>query len=243
MKKILHLVLILVLCQFIFGKQVSNKDLGLVGLWHLNEGFNTYTRDEISNKYGVITGASWVTGKYSKCLYFDGIDDKVTLDSINDLPSGNSKRTITVWFNTPEFTSNWQQRPLFSYGATSNYSMFTISLWSTDTAELRRIRLDCYNAGCNWEIQFPLNSWNFLVITYDGTNATMYLNVTSSYTANPGTVNTNLTGGLKYIGYSSWLGSYYYHKGYIDEIAVYNRVLSIGEIKNLYREGRAKLIN
>jgi hypothetical protein len=79
-----------------------------------------------------------------------------------------------------------------------------------------------------------LNTWTFLCGTYDGTILKVYINGN----ADANTAGASLTVGSNtepvLIGAAMWSGYWDVLGGKIDDIRVYNRALSNGEITNLY---------
>jgi hypothetical protein len=76
--------------------------------------------------------------------------------------------------------------------------------------------------------QLPTNQWTHLSSTYDGINQRLYVNgVQVSSRAQKGLIQPS-TGALRIGGNSIW-GEYFH--GYIDEVRIYNRALSIAEIQ------------
>jgi hypothetical protein len=77
-------------------------------------------------------------------------------------------------------------------------------------------------------------SWHLVVGTYDGTNARIYVDgALQSTSATSGA--TNLSG-LLYVGDN--FGNSNFWKGLIDDVRVYNRVLSASQIAALYSGGK-----
>ena len=73
-----------------------------------------------------------------------------------------------------------------------------------------------------------LNSWTHLALSYDGTTLRLYVNgLQAAAQALTGPIATS-TGSLRIGGNAVW-GEYF--KGLIDEVRVYNRALSAGEIQ------------
>ena len=73
-----------------------------------------------------------------------------------------------------------------------------------------------------------LNTWTHLAVSYDGTTLRLYVNgVQAGSRALTGPIAAS-TGSLRIGGNAVW-GEYF--KGLIDEVRVYNRALSAGEIQ------------
>ena len=72
------------------------NNLGLVGYWSFNEGTGTIATDfSGQGNRGVISGASWVSGKRNKALQFDGSDDYVRMDGTS--LAAPTDWTVALW--------------------------------------------------------------------------------------------------------------------------------------------------
>lgn len=86
----------------------------------------------------------------------------------------------------------------------------------------------------------PLNTWSHIVTTYDGVNIKIYINGVLSRTA-LASGNTKTDSGKEL-----WIGNRkenlvnYRYKGLMDDVAVYNRVLSVSEILSHYTRSLAQ---
>jgi len=77
--------------------------------------------------------------------------------------------------------------------------------------------------------QLPLNTWTHLAVTHDGTTLRLYVNGAQvGSRAVAGSLLTS-SGALRIGGNSIW-GEFF--QGSIDEVRIYNRALSPGEIQN-----------
>jgi len=88
----------------------------------------------------------------------------------------------------------------------------------------------------NYEL--PTDSWTHLVWTYDGYKAVMYWNGTVKFIKDWGSfLSIGKLANPLYISHSS-----FYFNGYLDDVRIYNRALSAGEIQYLYTktQGRYK---
>lgn len=145
-----------------------------------------------------------------------------------------------------------------SFGAVHNINYVTVEAWinkTTDTGAGEyyciitksnqgwnfcidpndRIYLDVY-AGGSW-LAAPLlstsiltaNRWYFIAVTYDGTDAKIYVNGTQeNSTAKSGTLGTGS------INYGSWDTTVHFMNGVTDEGKIYSQALNSTEISNHY---------
>lgn len=203
---------------------------GEVLVLHFDEGYGTIARD--SSGYGndgTIYGATWVEGISGKALRFDGVDDYVGVplkeSFTNDL-------TIEFWMKNTVKTS-YQQRivDLGSYSSTG----FQLCEW-IDGA----IIID--NSGGptgNVKTQRPYNdgSWHHVAGVRQGNEYRLYVD---------GTYVGSIAGTIPsydyaFIGRRAFIGVGSFFDGVVDEISIYNRALSVDEIKAHY-EGKKPAI-
>jgi len=176
---------------------------------------------------GAIYGAAYVEGKYGKALKFDGVNDYVTFGNKPEFQI-TKNITIAAWVkhNTGSPRS-WEDIVMkgntaygFQFYSTQGYFTFHLTA-----------------AGGGWK-NLPSNVkplpsvWYHVVGTYDGKTQRIYINgVLNNEIKDTFTISTNsepLTIGYKVAGDNSYLN------GIVDDIQIYNRVLTPEEIKMLY---------
>ncbi len=212
--------------------------------WKLDEGSGTATADSSGNGNNgtLASGPVWQSGRIGSGLKFDGVDDVVNAGSGASL-GGLSQITVSAWINvagvgeggygriiqkgdTASPTAGWR---LLTYG--TNQLQFSVDYATTD---LNR------NSAAS---VFATNTWCHVLATWDGTasatGAKIYVNgVQVAYDASQ--VNgtgargadsaTQLTLGNTTTGDRSF-------NGVIDDVRVYNRVLTAAEIAAVYAAG------
>ena len=201
----------------------SNAE-GLIASFGFNEeNGNTVADSSIHGNQGQIFGATWTSeGKYGSALSFDGIDDWVTLPGTPSLALSTGM-TLEAWVY-PAALSGWrtlilQERPdglsyaLYAHGDVSRPAVYVHT--SADV-------------GAVGETSLPLNTWSHLAGTYDGTMLRLYVNgLEVGQQEISGDIVT--TGGSVRLGGNSVWGEFF--AGRIDEVRIYNRVLTAAEIQ------------
>ena len=206
------------------GSRLSD---GLVGYWKMDEASWDGTADEVvdasgAGNDGVAVGAGGIpttgVGKFGSGGVFDGVDDYVNVPSLL-----TSNFTISFWAKTASSSS---QDPIDT-GFTSH--VFARSYINANSKKIQfygfyggTISVVSSSAGT-----FPLNTWTHVIFQNDNYTQRIYLNGVLDgeevHTGNTG------TSGMLYIGgQSSWWN------GSIDEVRIYNRALSPGEVRDLY---------
>ncbi|UCE38011.1 MAG: PKD domain-containing protein [Thermoplasmata archaeon] len=206
----------------------------LASLWHLNENSGNTAYDEtISHNDGTIyNGASWVSGKFGSALKFDGDDDHVMVNPYDGFPS--TELTVEFWMNSSDSTKAgtpisyavpWQANEFILL----NYKNF--EFWIKGKYVVTGVTAndgEWHHIAVTWQ-----SSDGSFVIYKDGEEA--YTN-----TLQQGAVLTD--GGALVIGQEQdGVGGGFQVSqaflGLIDEVAIFNRVLSAQEIKDYYDRG------
>jgi trimeric autotransporter adhesin len=213
----------------------DSVDSALVAQWHFEGNANDSSGH--SNN-GTVSGATFVPGKLGQALSFDGVDDFVNILTPQNIPTGNSSRTISacikvaasgtdkfqtiVGYGTPLKNNETflfeRSRPLSS-GQPYNGQIY-ITGWNNDFQATTRIAFD---------------DWYFVVVTFNGSSTGVYVNGSPDGATNK-TYNTVLKNneGL-FIGNSPTNDGWHtYFHGLIDEVCIYDRALTQSEISTLY---------
>lgn len=154
------------------------------------------------------------------------------------LPLGSSQRTISVWFRASEMPASGLQNYAFIYyqGTESIGNGFGLAIGNNQVALIGYLNDLTANAS------FTINTWHHLAGSYDGQTAKIYLDGTL-LASGPRSWNTGTQSAkLAYFNTSSTtcsgcnLPTTTYHnqfKGMLDDLTIYNRVLSNQEITAL----------
>jgi hypothetical protein len=198
---------------------VLNPHPGLIGWWSFNEGTGTIAGDSSGyGNNGTIYGATWVAGKYGDALNFNGTA-YVAINSIS-LPF-SQPYSISVWVNPSTYAS------MFLFGRTNDVNWYvsfgaggTINDWATGP-----------NLDWNPNVPYVTGQWQNFVFIYNGTSKLIYRNgVLAASITQTSTAGSGLYVG-RYGGYTS-----YEFQGIVDEVQIYNRVLSTAEIQTAFQE-------
>lgn len=234
----------------------SRKDTltnGLVGYWTFDgldmAGVTAYDRSGQGNKGTLTLSPTRTLGKIGQALLFDGADDYVTVNSatsINDI----SPMTISAWIYPKSLGQNGFGRILDKSLTTSPTFGWDFQLTTTNVLHFV-VDYDGANdlvreSGAN---AVTLNTWQHIVVTWDGSSAQtgvhLYINgIETSYTNNTDGAGNRVTdaGNNLVIGNNATNFNRTFD-GNIDDVRVYNRVLSAQEITRLYKMGGTFYIN
>ncbi|MFI6786002.1 LamG-like jellyroll fold domain-containing protein [Nonomuraea sp. NPDC050383] len=196
---------------------------GLVAAYGMNEGAGTTITDSTGANNGTTSGATWVDGKNGKALSFDGS----SMVNINHSPSltMTTGLTLSAWVKPSDVTSwrtvvakDYATRTDLSYGLYASNNRTPDGWLNTENNKPGEV---------TGSALLPLNAWNHLALTYDGTTARLFLNGSQiGEKAISGAVLDD--GGAVHIGGNTIYGEYF--KGTIDEVRIYNRAQTAAEI-------------
>jgi len=205
---------------------------GVVGSWHFDEGSGTTAYDSSGNDNDgtLINGPTWVDGKFGKALQYDGSDDYVEVpDSTSlDIPEG-SKISITAWvkadaFNTPNLIlakATSGSKGNYHFGVHNGQYLY-FSFYNGGWRELR-------------DDTTPLSTgtWYFVAVTFDSSTdeCKLYINGNNVKT---GSIPYDLITNDESLTIARYLGGGNPWDGIIDELHIYNKILTQEEISDLY---------
>ena len=221
-----------------FGTQINRQHRlakGLVGMWVFNEGKGTIAYDLSGNRnHGTLIGMSFPPTTTSgwagmNGLSLDGVDDNIDAGNGASLQITGSL-SVSAWIKT----SDTAGRIVGKFESTDSKIayVFNISVapylgvsGNGDILASRTISGNALN-----------NQWHHVVGVFDASAQTisMYLDGILSQGTLSGTVPSsiyNCTGNVK-MGYD--YGGNGYLNGLIDNVLIYNRVLSAGEVRELF---------
>lgn len=175
---------------------------------------------------GTLSG-QWGTGKIRGCGVFNGTDRIVTINDANALDF-TTGLTISVWLN-PASTQGAYATPIGKNGAywiehsgTANQNQF---VWFLNNGADRQIgNLVAITAA----------TWTHLVLTYDGTTASSYLNGSPSQSQ---AVTAPITTNANNLLLGNRGGFTRFYNGSMDELGLWPRALSADEITSIYNAG------
>ncbi len=191
--------------------------------------FNGNAKDASgNNNYSTVYGANLTAdrfGKPKRAYQFDGIGAYI-LSNVVNIPLGKSPRTASVWVNPSVYPGDFGLTA-FAWGKSIQSQANMLGLGRGSIVSYQGWADDApvtYN--------YPISKWFHIVTTFDGINASIYINGKLIGTSQK--TNWDTASGSLYIGtrIGADLG---FFNGSLDEIRIYNRVLSRQEISQLYQ--------
>lgn len=200
---------------------------GLIGWWP-GDG----NADDIAgnNDGTLVGGASFAPGKVGQAFSLDGSDDAVDLGSATLLENA-AGLTLDAWVN-PSLGYASDYRAIIYTSSNAGWALNTLS----GTGTLR------FLAGghlVDYTTPLPANTWSHVAGTYDVATSTEWIYVNGVAVAS-----RTIAAVLNDQGLSKSIGRYpgnnsQYFLGLIDEVEVFNRALTPGEIQAIYAAGTA----
>lgn len=214
---------------------------GLVGYWPFCGNAND---DSGNGNNGTVNGATLTIDRFgnaNSAYSFNGVNNFISCLN-NNIPAGNSSRTFSAWFYLTPTNGYSDGYSVLSYGTNTfpDGRLNDIFIKENDVT---------FNTHMNYSTNTnPLNNnnlWHNIVVTYNNTNVSsinIYLDGIQIQTSNFNlvnlntldTLNTNLLFGKAIVQYAS----NFYFNGKIDDIGIWNRVLTPIEVSQLYSQNQ-----
>jgi hypothetical protein len=207
---------------------------GLISLWEFDEGNGTTAHDSVSKNHGTINGATWTTGQIDGALSFDGVNDYVDMaDTVKDYLGTNY--TVSAWIKADTISNN---KAILSYrhSTEGNPVLFFLGQYYTNVDFA--VRDNSHNlAQPSFMDAITANTWYHVAGVREGNNVNVYVNGVSGNPVSE-TLGAISPDNLK-IGANQWGGNPVsnHFDGAIDDVRIYNRALTAGEILELYQDG------
>lgn len=209
---------------------------GLAGYWKLDENTGTSAADSSTNgNTGTLTnGPTWTTGQIGSAVNFDGTNDYIA-------PSGYVPRkgSISAWVNTTEALSTCEYSMVFSTEVPGSHAQLQFNSCSVGYNRWEFLYRGNYGTyadvgGPTYTSTSEYQGWHHLTATWDdATGANIYVDGTlvGSSTTTTDAMDTTTAATVR-IGSGNGVD---YYTGKIDEVRLYDRILSPDEIASLYR--------
>jgi PKD repeat protein len=206
---------------------VVNAVTGLVAAYSFNEGAGVTVFDASGNlNSGTISGAVWTTaGKYGKALQFNGLVDWVTVADANSLDLSNGM-TLEAWVFPMNSPAGWRTILAKEQNDELIYALYASS--KGNNQPLTEVFVNGTPRNLTGGTRLPGNTWTHLAATFNGSVQRLYVNGTQVASRNQSGSMAPSSGAVR-IGGNSVFGEYF--KGIIDEVRIYNRVLTQGQIQ------------
>jgi hypothetical protein len=227
--------------QVDFVHDPGDPTAGLVAYWPFNEGAGGTTADASGNgHHGVlVNGPQWTA---EPALDFDGVDDHVDVGAF-DVPGG--ALTVAAWIRPRDLSNCSSSDCRILSKATSTAEAdhwFMLSTIASGSSAVLRFRLKTDGSTTTLIAgngALPQDVWVHAAAVYDGSTMELFLDgVSVGSAAKSGSLSTDPSVGV-WIGSNPPIASSKPWDGVIDEVRIYNRALTPGEILLLPPPGGA----
>ncbi|MDP8231025.1 MAG: LamG domain-containing protein [Candidatus Gorgyraea atricola] len=169
------------------------------------------------------------TGKYGRCMSFDGTDDYASVSSPSGLASGANPRTFSFWL----YPNISQNKIIMGYGTNATSQLWDIMSYSGV------IGIHFYSSDVSADFPnslYTVGQWQHVAFTYDGTSVRSYINgvLKDTKVKSLSTVDS----GVFKIGNGIYT-SYNFFNGLIDDVRIYNYARTAGQVLQDYNAGVA----
>jgi hypothetical protein len=216
--------------------------------------FNGNANDESGNgNNGTVTGATLTAdrnGSADKAYSFDGVNDDIRVGSL----SGNPRNQMTISAWVYNLDSSTGRRTIIRKDSINGANPIVIGPvrkmdWGLYLSDDKKIYFDVFpesgagQSGTQHSLSSPtldsapFDQWSHIIAVYDGVKMHLYLNGGKM-------AEKNATGLITNGSFSFNIGSidrvHEFANGSLDDIRIYNRALSAGEVKALYEFEKPK---
>ena len=203
--------------------------------YQLNGGTGTTVTDETGAYNGTSSNVTYAAGQFDDAAVFNGSSSVITSSSAGTAINV-SNLSFSLWLNTNN-TSTAHKIFLSQYDESGN-SRFYFSLKNNG------IVLVVYNASNAYIQNFPniisTNQWYHIAITQTSTATKLYLNgqlqTASSSTGSPLSIRIASSPPALYFGQLQLYPGTFPFNGELDQVRIFNTVLTAGQVADLYRE-------
>lgn len=214
----------------------ASQDLarGLVGRWTFDEGKGSLAHD-VSGRgnHGMVRGgAKWTEGRIGGALEFDGTDDFVAIQNENNFDITGSV-TVSAWIRVESFTKPWQAIVTKGDRAWRLHRGNETESVGFACSDLSRGQVgDLYG-----EKDVADGQWHHVAGVLDGTKTSIFVDgaLDASADSSP---NVSVNDYSVLIGANAQRAGRLFH-GLIDDVRIYDRALSVDELRALAKGGGA----
>jgi hypothetical protein len=210
---------------------------GLQGYWNFYEGRNIIISDVTNNGntgyWKGSTGNQWTNGISGPAGNFNGSTNLVSVPNTTQLTI-LSPVAVAAWVNPTVNSGRATDSTIISKQDADTTVTFWLRLRGNSDGKIRFVIKTDTN-GVNGTTVIPINKWSHIVGTYDGAIVNIYFNgvlngkstisVSALSSTNPLSIGAKANGG----------GDFF--PGAINDVGVWNRILTASEVTQLYNDG------
>lgn len=211
------------------GTVIPTYDPALIGYWKLDSN----GLEEINGNNGIVSEALPVTGQVSGAFSFDGANDNINIGDIEIFDFGTGSFSYVTWIksgtaNTGAVISKRQ--------STTTPGNQGFALYKTTSGRLNIYLDDGVNGVTRQTANstLPDNIWTHVAVVVDRSNNLMSFYKNGSFNTSIGIGTVGNISNDRNLRFGEFSGGASDFTGSIDDVRIYNRVLSGPEISDLY---------
>jgi hypothetical protein len=229
------LLLISLILGLVLTSAVDAADPSLIGYWTFDEGSGSIADDYSGNGNGgtIEGGPQWVTGKIGGGMQFNGDGDQIQLASVFTT-LGSSSNTVAAWIKVPLPGTEGLGASERVGNLLGNYNDSPNSNWELHAAGQMRMWWNGGEIDARGTTDLRDNTWHHVAWVRDkaADASTMYID--GQLEATIATVGTDITFNTTHrIAADNRGASTPNWHGLLDDLQVYDRALSQGEIEEI----------
>ncbi|HYB96876.1 MAG TPA: Ig-like domain-containing protein, partial [Vicinamibacterales bacterium] len=225
------------------GTSFPAKPSGIVGWWRAE----TNANDSVGANHGTLAGTpAFIAGRIGQAFSLNGVDQGVTVEHsalLSPHAGAAGKMSAEVWVNADSYPtdSNFQnQRAIVTKGGSGGWEYAIQLSGDTNTFSQRTVRVQFFLPDGSAPIytalstvEFPLHGWHHIAFTYEHGSFLKLYQDGVLVGSTPTTGQTTTAGTARFFIGRRGAGSTMFFDGAIDDVAIYNRVLSEAEVQAL----------
>ena len=227
-KQVATLLGLLTMCSLALAIDVNDP----IAYWKFDEGNGTTAYDSAGSHNGSITGATWTTeGRINSALHFDASGDYV---SIGVLELGN-QWTFAAWVKSDVDIGFFSPRRDNILLTSNKCQIYLGTNIFGHVGSLRFVLSKCGTLYSNKNF-WDANEWYYITCTWNGLTQAIYVNGVLDNYQNPMCLGGSGWWFATYVG-GEWTEPSISFDGVIDDVRIYDKALSAGEVWQIYGEG------
>lgn len=253
MRKIFCVLLMLISNQFLVAEPHNGRDPSLIRLWHFNEGTGVNTREQIAGDSLALNGAqAWVSGKFGYGVENTGDGYMVSTIADGGGIAELDEFTIFVWILYKDVDTADRDLILTNYNPSDDRTIEFANWTDTGAHDPPVFNVTIKNTNGNSYTKLcpyvdgtlnQLNVWYMLTITYKRNDKwELFVNAVSTNSMVVADFPTRANTGKLYVLHH-YFTIHNYTIGIVDEVAIYDRAFTHGEIVYRYRKQKGKYVN
>ncbi len=216
-------------------------DSGLAGYWALDDGSGISATDRSTNAAtGALTnGPTWTTGQIGGAVTFDNTDDYISIPDSDNLDVGDTDDlTLMGWFNRTA-TGSADGIVFKRAGTLAANNGYSVHIANTDDKLTFEVSDGTDEYSLASTTTFTSSGWHHFAVVWDQdspTNSEIYIDGRADNATDTGTIgNIGSIANATVLAIGAATDASLVFNGSLDELRVYRRTLTPGEIAETYR--------